>query len=271
MGTKFGAELERYGCAPTRLPRGGTDLVSTMLIIPAIDLRGGRCVRLSQGRKSAENIYHDDPATVARNFVASGASMLHVVDLDAAFGDDSTANTNALRSITQKVNVPIQFGGGVRTSHDLRRLIDAGVKRVVIGTVAAESTETLDQLATEFGSKLCVAIDACDGRVLSRGWEKATELKATDLAKTVAAAGVGRIIYTDTVRDGMLTGPNLEQTIAIARESQLHVTASGGISSLDDIKALRDADEPLVDSVIVGKALYENRFSLEDALRVCEH
>ena len=242
-----------------------------MLIIPAIDLKGGRCVRLAQGRRDAVNFYADDPATVAQDFVASGAKMLHVVDLDAAFGDHNADNRDALRLIMQTVNVRIQFGGGVRTSHDVRRLVDAGAHRVVIGTVAAESTQTLESLAKEFGSKLCVAIDACDGRVLSRGWEKATELKATDLAKTVAAAGVGRIIYTDTVRDGMLTGPNLEQTIAIARESQLHVTASGGISSLDDIKALRDADEPLVDSVIVGKALYENRFSLEDALRVCEH
>lgn len=240
-----------------------------MLIIPAIDLRGGRCVRLSQGRKSAENIYHDDPATVARNFVASGAKMLHVVDLDAAFGDHNANNRDAVRLIMQTVDVPIQFGGGVRTSHDVRRLVDAGVNRVVIGTVAAESTEALAELAKEFGVKLCVAIDASDGRVLSRGWEKATELKATDLAKRVAAAGVARIIYTDTLRDGMLTGPNLEQTTTIARESQLQVTASGGISSLDDIKALRDVDEPLVDSVIVGKALYENRFSLEDALRVC--
>ena len=242
-----------------------------MLVIPAIDLKSGRCVRLSQGRKSAENIYHDDPAAVARKFAASGAKMLHVVDLDAAFGKDNTSNREALESILRTVAVSVQFGGGVRTPEQIRRLIDARVDRVVVGTIAAESTETLLDLAKEFGSKVCVAIDARNGQVLTRGWETTTELKATDLAKRVAAAGVERIIYTDTVRDGMLTGPNLEQTIAIARESQLHVTASGGISSLDDIKALRDADEPLVDSVIVGKALYENRFSLEDALRVCEH
>ena len=226
-------------------------------------------MRLSQGRKDAVRIYGDDPVTVAQNFVASGATMLHVVDLDAAFGDDNTSNREALHTMLRSVDVPIQFGGGIRTAQDMRRMIDAGVNRIVVGTVAAESSELLEQLAKEFGTKVCVAIDAVEGWVVSRGWETTTKLKATDLAKRAAAAGVERIIYTDTLRDGMLTGPNLEQTIAIARESQLHVTASGGISSLDDIKSLRDAADPLVDSVIVGKALYENRFSLEDALRVC--
>ncbi len=241
-----------------------------MLIIPAIDLKDGCCVRLSQGRQDAVKIYDDDPATVALNFVDSGAKMLHVVDLDAAFGNDNTSNREALQSILRAVDVPVQFGGGVRTSEDICRLIDAGVDRVVVGTIAAESTETLVDLAEEFGSKVCVAIDACDGQVLIRGWETTTELKATDLAKRVAAAGMERIIYTDTVRDGMLTGPNINQTITIARASQLRVTASGGISSLDDIKSLREANEPLLDSVIVGKALYEKRFSLEEALRLCE-
>ena len=241
-----------------------------MLIIPAIDLKGGCSVRLSQGRKSAVTIYDEDPSAVARNFADSGAKMLHVVDLDAAFGDDNTRNTNALQTILRTVDVPVQFGGGVRTSADVQRLVDAGVSRVVLGTIAAEATEGLEQLAREFGSKVCVAIDACDGQVLIRGWETTTELKATDLAKKVAAAGIERIIYTDTVRDGMLTGPNIKQTIAIAHASQLKVTASGGISSLDDIKSLYEANEPLLDSVIVGKALYEKRFSLEDALQLCE-
>ena len=241
-----------------------------MLIIPAIDLKNGQCVRLSQGRRDSVNIYDNDPATVARNFVDAGAKMLHVVDLDAAFGNDNTANKEALQLILRNVTVPVQFGGGVRTLEDIRRLIDARVDRVVVGTIAAESTETLVDLAEAFGSKVCVAIDACDGKVLIRGWETTTELKATELAKRVAGAGIERIIYTDTVRDGMLTGPNIRQTIAIARESQLKVTASGGISSLDDIRSLHEAKEPLLDSVIVGKALYEKRFSLEDALRLCE-
>lgn len=240
-----------------------------MLIIPAIDLKGGRCVRLLQGRKNAVTIYDEDPSAVARNFVDSGAKMLHVVDLDAAFGDDNTLNRSALQTILRTVDAPVQFGGGVRESEDIRRLIDAGVTRVVLGTIAAESSETLEEFAVEFGQKVCVAIDARAGNVLVRGWQTTTELKATELAKIVAAAGVDRIIYTDTVRDGMLTGPNIEQTIAVARASRRRVTASGGISSLNDIKLLRDANEPLLDSVIVGKALYEQRFSLQDALRLC--
>lgn len=241
-----------------------------MLIIPAIDLKDGCCVRLSQGRKGAVTIYDEDPISVARNFAAAGARMLHVVDLDAAFGADNTANRRVIQTILRTVDVPVQFGGGVRKSADIRRLIDAGVHRVVLGTIAAESTDTLEELAREFGSKICVAIDACDGQVLVRGWETTTQLKTIDLAKGISRAGLDRIIYTDTTRDGMLTGPNLEQTTNVARASQLKVTASGGISSIDDIKLLRDANEPLLDSVIVGKALYEKKFSLEDALRLCE-
>ena len=241
-----------------------------MIVIPAIDLKDGRCVRLSQGRKDALKVYDDNPSSVARNFVESGATMLHIVDLDAAFGDDNSENKRSLASILRAVDVPIQFGGGVRTSEDIRALIDAGINRVVLGTIAAECTERLAELADEFGSKICVAVDACNGHVLVRGWETATDVMAAALAKAVAATGVERIIYTDTARDGMLTGPNVEQTIAIARESQLKVTASGGFSSLDDISSIQGAHERLVDSVIVGTALYEGKFSLEAAIRLCE-
>ncbi|HSE32200.1 MAG TPA: 1-(5-phosphoribosyl)-5-[(5-phosphoribosylamino)methylideneamino]imidazole-4-carboxamide isomerase [Pyrinomonadaceae bacterium] len=240
----------------------------SMLIIPAIDLKSGHCVRLSQGRRAAVKIYEEDPTTVAQHFADAGARMLHVVDLDAAFGDENTRNTNALLRILRTVDVPVQFGGGVRKREDIRRLIDAGVSRIVLGTIAVESTEILEELAEEFGPKVCVGIDARDGHVLVRGWETTTDMTATDLAKRAAAAGVARIIYTDTARDGMLTGPNIEQTIAVARAAQLRVTASGGISSLDDIRSLLEANESLLDSVIVGKALYEKRFSLEDALRL---
>jgi phosphoribosylformimino-5-aminoimidazole carboxamide ribotide isomerase len=241
-----------------------------MLIIPAIDLKGGHCVRLQQGRKDALTIYDDDPATVAVKFADSGASMIHVVDLDAAFEDDHTANRNALKNILVRVNVPIEFGGGVRTAEDIRQLIESGVKRLVLGTVAAESPETLQTLVAEFNSRICVGIDARDGKVLTRGWETATEVTTLDLAKLVAGAGIQRIIYTDTIRDGMLKGPNIEQTVRVARASRVKVTASGGISSLDDIRQLRDAGESLIDSVIIGKALYERKFTLEEALRVAE-
>lgn len=241
-----------------------------MLIIPAIDLHDGQCVRLSQGRKDSVTVYDDDPVRVACRFVGDGAKMLHVVDLDAAFGESHEANWKALGRLLVGVNVPIQLGGGIRTANDVSRLLSEGVSRVVLGTVAVESGEILRSLIDEFGPRVCVAIDARDGVVLVRGWESATLLSAVELAKRVAIAGAERIIYTDTVRDGMLSGLNIGQTVTIARESRLPVTASGGISSLNDITNLKNCNESLVDSVIVGKALYEKKFSLKDALRICK-
>ena len=241
-----------------------------MLIIPAIDLKEGRCVRLSQGRKESVKVYDNDPVAVALKFADSGATLIHVIDLDAAFGDQHSANRAALQNILSAVNVRIEFGGGMRTLEDVRRLIDFGVERVVIGTAAMETPRSLESFVDEFNSRVCVGIDCRNGRVLTHGWQTTTETTAVDLARRVAAAGITRIIYTDTVRDGMLTGPNLEQTIAVAQSSGVKVTVSGGISSLDDIKRVRDADEPLVDSVIIGRALYEQKFTLEEALRVAE-
>jgi len=235
-----------------------------MLIIPAIDLKDGQCVRLSQGRKDAVTVYGDDPVAIARQFKADGASLIHVVDLDAAFGNDNAANQNALRRILQELDIAVQFGGGVRNAEDIKRLIDRGVTRIVIGTVAAESTDKLEELVDQFGARICVGIDARNGTVMTRGWENTSNVNATDLAKRVANVGIERIIYTDTTRDGMLSGPNIQQITAVARAAGVKVTASGGISSLDDIVLLKDADEPLLDSVIVGKALYEGKFSLAD-------
>ena len=153
---------------------------------------------------------------------------------------------------------------------DVSEMIEAGAARVVSGTLAAESAQTLRELAQTFGSRICVGIDVRAGRVSIKGWEKLTELSAFDLARRVANDGIERIIYTDISRDGMLTGPNIEQTVAVARSSGLCVTASGGVSSLEDIRRLCEADEPLIDSVIIGKALYEGRFSLEEAISAGE-
>ena len=244
--------------------------MQSLQIIPAIDLKDGHCVRLSQGRRDALKVYDNDPTAVARKFATSGATMIHVVDLDGAFGHASSANRTALNNILKSVTVPIQFGGGVRTADDIRCLTDSGVDRVVLGTVAAESPETLESLVAQFNSQICVGIDAREGRVVTRGWETATEFSALDLARRVAGAGVQRVIYTDTIRDGMLTGPNVEQAIAVARASGVKITVAGGMSSLEDIKRLRDAGEVRIDSVIVGKALYEGKFTLEEALRVAD-
>jgi phosphoribosylformimino-5-aminoimidazole carboxamide ribotide isomerase len=238
-----------------------------MIVIPAIDLRNGSCVRLMQGRKSDVTVYNDDPVAVAREFAAAGAEMIHVVDLDGAFSESDSPNRAVVKRMLETVDVPIEFGGGVRSLGDAQVLAEAGVARIVLGTVAAESPDSLKEFVDRFAAKICVGIDARDGRVMSRGWETCVSLRAVELARLVAFCGVERIIYTDISRDGTLVGPNIEQTLAVVRAANVRVTASGGVSSLDDIKRLRDAEDSRLDSVIVGKALYEGKFKLEDAIR----
>jgi phosphoribosylformimino-5-aminoimidazole carboxamide ribotide isomerase len=237
-----------------------------MMILPAIDLKGGRCVRLVQGKIDSATVYDDDPLETAKAFARAGAEMIHVVDLDGAFSAASSSNRSILKEIVAGVNIQVQFGGGMRSADDVEEVVNAGVARVVLGTLAHESPDTLLSLVKRFGPKVCVGVDALDGKLKTRGWQKATNVSAVDFVRAVRGVGVERVVYTDIARDGMLTGVNVAQTCELARSAQIHVTASGGISSLDDIKLLIAANEPLVDSVIVGKALYENRFKLEDAL-----
>ena len=239
-----------------------------MIVIPAIDLRDGRCVRLTQGRKSDVTVYNEHPLAVAKEFAAAGAEMIHVVDLDGAFSGSGSPNRDVVKQIVSEVDVLVEFGGGIRSLDDVQELCDAGVARVVLGTVAAESPQLLKDLVKRFSTRICVGIDARDGRVMTRGWEATTPVMAVDLARSVAECGVKRIIYTDIARDGMLVGPNIEQTLAVVRAANVSVTASGGVSSLDDLKRLRDTGEPLLDSVIVGKALYEGKFKLKDAINL---
>jgi len=239
-----------------------------MLVIPAIDLKNGKCVRLLQGRKSEMTVYNEDPVDVAKEFAAAGAEMIHVVDLDGAFNGAESPNRAVVKEIVESIDVAVEFGGGIRSLADVQELCSAGVARVVLGTVAAESTLLLKDFVGKFSSRICAGIDARDGRVMTRGWESATPLLAIDLARSVAECGIERIVYTDIARDGMLGGPNIEQTLAVARAANIKVTASGGVSSLDDIKRLRDASDSRLDSVIVGKALYEGKFKLEEAISV---
>lgn len=241
-----------------------------MLVIPAIDLKNGKCVRLLQGRKSEMTVYNENPVAVAKEFASAGAEMIHVVDLDGAFNGAESTNRVVVREIVDAIDVPVEFGGGIRSLNDVQDLCNAGVARVVLGTVAAESPLLLKDFVSNFRSRVCVGIDARDGRVMTRGWESATPLLAVELARSVAECGVERIVYTDIARDGMLGGPNIEQTLAVARAASVNVTASGGVSSLDDIKRLRDAGDTRLDSVIVGKALYEGKFKLEDAIHVAK-
>lgn len=238
-----------------------------MIVIPAIDLRQGQCVRLVQGRKDAVKVYDADPAKVARAFTAAGAGMLHIVDLDAAFGEPNLANRDKLKKILETVRIPVQLGGGLRSFDDVFRVLDLGVQRVVLGSVAIEAPDTLIEMISRFGpDKIVVGIDAKDGCLRTHGWEVTTEIDALSFAHRVAALGVKRVVYTDIRRDGMLSGPNLEQTKLIASETGLRVTASGGVSAIEDLLNLKTLDETRVDSVIVGKALYEGRFTLPEAM-----
>ncbi len=242
-----------------------------MLIIPAIDLRGGFCVRLAQGRKDAAKVYNADPVGVALSFESDGAELLHIVDLDGAFDEPNSGNREVLKTIIDTIKIPVQFGGGLRSVDDVSVAVDIGVHRVVIGTVAAESPKILAEMIEKFGGKIIVVgIDANHGKVAISGWEKESQLGALTLAHRVAAIGVERIVYTDIQRDGMLTGPNVEQTSLIACETGLKVTASGGVSSIEDLLRLKAVSKCGVDTVIVGKALYERRFTLSEALRAVE-
>ena len=238
-----------------------------MIIIPAIDLRLGKCVRLVEGDRDRATTYDASPVAAAEEFAAGGADWIHVVDLDGAFGGGESPNRRIVREIAAASPVPIQFGGGLRTTADVGEMLASGVARVVIGTVAVESPATLAEMIREFGPRVCVAIDARDGQVMIRGWDNAGAVPALELAQRVAAAGVERIVYTDISRDGTLTGLNYQQTAAVARAAGVAVTASGGVASGEDIRRLISIGEPLVDSVIIGKALYENRITLAEALK----
>ena len=237
-----------------------------MVIIPAIDLRGGKCVRLTQGSRHSTKVYDEDPREVALRFESEGAVMLHIVDLDGAFSDANSDNRTMLREIIRSVKVPIQFGGGLRDLKQVKEIIDAGVARVVVGTVVIEAPDLFGKMISLFGSRrIAVAIDARDDQVVMHGWEAEAALNAVTLAVRVASMGAERIIYTDVRRDGTLNGPNIRQTCEIAKRSGLKVTASGGVSSLADLERIKEAGEFGIDSVIVGKALYEGRFTLAQA------
>jgi phosphoribosylformimino-5-aminoimidazole carboxamide ribotide isomerase len=237
-----------------------------MLIIPAIDLRNGQCVRLAQGRKESATVYTGDPIETALMFEEQGARMLHVVDLDGAFAENNVRNRKVLGELVAAVRIPIQFGGGVRNVRDAEEVRGLGVARIVVGTIAIESPETLKEILDKSGSEsVAVGIDARDGKVVTRGWETQANVSALDLARQVALLGVQRIVYTDVHRDGMLSGVNFEQTRLIAEASGVKVTASGGVSSLDDFRRVASVSQYGVDSVIVGKAFYEGRFTFEQA------
>ncbi len=235
-------------------------------IYPAIDLKGGRCVRLTQGRADAATIYRDNPAEVAGEFAAAGAAWIHVVDLDGAFSG-APQNAAAVAAIAQ-VAPRMQLGGGMRTKETVASAFAAGVSRVVIGTKAWEDEAFLREVVQAHGDKIAVGIDARDGFVTIKGWVEKTATRAVDLAKKAEALGVGTIIYTDIATDGMLTGPNYAALTELLGAVRCRVIASGGVSKLADIAKLAELakEYPHLDGVIVGKAIYEGHVDVAVAL-----
>ena len=237
-----------------------------MLVIPAIDIKGGRCVRLRQGRMDEETVFSDDPAGMAERWLEQGAERLHVVDLDGA-ATGQPANAAAIEQIAARYpEVPIQVGGGIRSEDAVQAYLDSGVRYAVIGTRAVREPHFVRDLCLEFPGHIIAGLDARDGKVATDGWSKLSHHDAADLARDFERAGVAAVVFTDIRRDGMLEGVNAEATAALARELTAPVFASGGVASLDDLRALRAHADDGIAGVIIGRALYEERIDLREAL-----
>lgn len=235
-----------------------------MIILPAIDLKGGKCVRLRQGRADDVTVYGDDPAGQARDWAEQGGRELHVVDLDGAF-DGEPRHADVIRRIIEAFGGPVEVGGGIRTAESLRAVIEAGAARAILGSAALEDPEFLTSAVELYGDRIAVGIDARGGFVQTKGWVETTTVKAVDLAAAVERIGVRTIIYTDTATDGMLGGPNLSQMAAICDAAKTcQITASGGVSSPYDIENLKALERPNLRAAIVGKALYDGRTTLRE-------
>jgi phosphoribosylformimino-5-aminoimidazole carboxamide ribotide isomerase len=233
-------------------------------IIPAIDLRNGKCVRLFQGDYQQETIFNDDPLKVALQWQSMGAQRIHIVDLDGAKSGESV-NFKTVESIAKSVKVPIQLGGGMRTLETISRVLKVGVKRVILGTVAVENPALVKAVCQLYGDSIIMSIDARDGLVETRGWLKSTGLRAADLAKDMASLGVLRFIYTDIKRDGTLSGPNYAAMKGLMEAIKLPVIAAGGVSSLENVKVLKQIG---VEGAIIGQALYTGNIDLKEALKI---
>ncbi len=234
-----------------------------MLIIPAIDIKDRRCVRLTQGRMDAETVYSNDPKEVALKWQSLGAKLIHLVDLNGAI-EGSAKNFDVIKGIIEVIKVPVQIGGGIRDERTAEKYLSLpGVKRIIIGTAAYEDPEFLKGLTRRYPGRIAVGIDAKDGHVAIKGWVTVTDESAVDLAKRLEGAGVSSIIYTDISRDGMLKGPNVEATKEIADSVSIPVIASGGISSKKDIGSYKGVK---IEGIIIGKALYSGDLDLKEAI-----
>ena len=234
-----------------------------MLFIPAIDLKNGQCVRLLQGEADAETVYSNDPAAMAGSFEDAGAKRLHLVDLDGAFKGQS-ANLASIHSILKTISIPVQLGGGLRTSDDVERMLELGVASVIIGTMAVKNPDVLEDIIQRFsGKQIILGIDARNRKVAIEGWQEGTEIDDVDFALRWKKAGIKRVVFTDIYHDGMLSGPNIEALSNFACRSGLRVVASGGVSSMEDLELLKTLESDGVDQVISGKAIYEGKLDLK--------
>jgi phosphoribosylformimino-5-aminoimidazole carboxamide ribotide isomerase len=238
-----------------------------VILIPAIDIKDGACVRLEQGDMARATVFHRDPAAQARTFAALGFDYLHVVDLDGAFAGEPV-NVAAVERIIQATNIPLQLGGGIRTIGAIESWLGKGVSRVVIGTAAVREPALVTKAARLYPSRVAVALDARDGRVAVAGWAETSELSVFDMARRFEDAGIAALIYTDVARDGMLAGLNLEAAIALAGAVSIPVIASGGLASIADVAALLEPRAIKLAGVIAGRALYDGRLDPAEALRL---
>lgn len=238
-----------------------------MLIIPAIDLREGQCVRLIQGDPRQATVFSDDPVETAKQWENMGAPMLHLVDLDGAFVG-APQNLEVVHQIAQAVSIPLQLGGGIRSMEMVQQVIDAGVERVILGTAAIAEPYLVQEACKQYGERIAVGIDSKDGLVAVEGWEATVEKTFLELAEEVKEWGVTRIIFTDTRRDGTMKGPNLESIRLMAEKTDLQVVAAGGVSNMDDLLALKELEPIGLEGVIVGKALYMGTVDLEAAIKL---
>ncbi|MEO9864605.1 MAG: 1-(5-phosphoribosyl)-5-[(5-phosphoribosylamino)methylideneamino]imidazole-4-carboxamide isomerase [Yoonia sp.] len=234
-----------------------------MILYPAIDLKDGNAVRLVHGDMDQTTVFNDDPAAQARSFVEAGCEWLHLVDLNGAFAGEPV-NAAPVEAILKACKVPTQLGGGIRDMATIERWLDRGLTRVILGTVAVENPDLVRKAAKAFPNQVAVGLDARNGRVATRGWAEETDVMVTDLAKSFEDAGIAAIIYTDILRDGAMKGPNIDATAALARAVDIPVIASGGVSSLADLKALKETD--VISGAISGRALYDGAIDLAEAM-----
>ena len=234
-----------------------------MLLIPAIDLRNGFCVRLLQGESDKETVYSNDPAAMAVKFEEAGAKRLHLVDLDGAFQGEG-ANISSIRSILKNVSIPVQIGGGLRTEEDIDRMLALGVSAVIVGTMAVKHPDVLEKLLKKYtDEQIILGIDARNRKVSIEGWKECTEIQDVEFALRWKNSGIKRVVFTDISRDGMLSGPNLAALREMAEHTGLKIVASGGISSMDDLEQLKTLEPNGVDQAISGKAIYEGKIDLK--------